>query len=186
MAGDRHEMHNCDSGDTNYRLLVADQLGTIRSETTIVRSGGASDGATPFSWAMVSNTLAKFPMLALASPELPARWNSTVGSAITVTVEVITDGVTLTDDECWLEVQYLGTSGFPLSLFSSDAKADVLATAANQTTSTETWTTTGLTTPTKQKLSVTFTPQEAGFLQPVVRLAKASTTVYVCPKMVVT
>lgn len=186
LAGERYEMHNCDNADTNYRLLVSDYLGTIRSETTIVRSGGASDGAVSFSWRMASNATAEYPLLPLASPELPARWNSTVGSAITVTVEIITDGVTLNDDECWLEVQYLGAAGFPLSLFASDAKASVLATAANQTTSTETWTTTGLASPTKQKLSVTFTPQEAGYLQGAVKLAKASTTAYVCPKMVVT
>lgn len=102
---------------------------------------------------------------------------------MTATIEVITDNVTLTDGECWLEIQYLGTSGVPLGSFLSDAKADVLATAANQTTSSETWTTTGLTTPVKQYLRVTFTPQEKGFVHAVVKLAKASTTVYVCPKL---
>lgn len=183
--GSRVEMHNCDSTDTNYRLWVEDYSGSIKSETTIVRSGGASDGTAPFSWKMVSSANVGYPASVLVSPELPARWNTTTGSAITVTIEVITDGVTLTDAECWLEVQYLGTSGFPVSLFASDAKATALATAANQTTSTETWTTTGLGSPTKQKLAVTFTPQEAGYLQGVVKLAKASATIYVCPKMTV-
>ncbi len=178
-------MHNCDDGDTNYRLWVEDYAGSIKQETTIVRSGGASDGTTSLSWKMVSSANAEYPLIVLDSPEI-VQWNDTTGSAITVTVEIITDNVTLTDAECWLEVQYLGTSGYPLSTFISDAKADVLATAANQTTSTETWTTTGLTTPTKQKLSVTFTPQEKGFLHAVVKLALLSTTVYVDPLLVVT
>jgi hypothetical protein len=181
----RAEMHNCDSGDTNYRMWVEDYAGSIRSETTIVRTGGASDGTTGLSWKMASSANAEYPLITLDSPEI-VRWNDTTGSAITVTVEVVTDNVTLTNAECWVEVQYLGTSGFPLGSFVSDAKADFLATAANQTSSSETWTTTGLGTPVKQKLSVTFTPQEKGYIHAVVKLAKASTTVYVCPKLDVT
>lgn len=177
----RVEMYNCDNADTNYRLWVQDYTGSIRSETVVVRTGGASDGVTPLAWKMTTTADAEYPVFPLVSPEIVV-WNDAVGSAKTLTVEVVTDNVTLTDGECWLEVQYLGTSGVPLSLFASDAKADVLATAANQTTSSETWTTTGLTTPVKQKLSVTFTPQEKGFIHAVVKLAKASTTVYVCPK----
>ena len=183
--GTRLEMYNCDSGDTNYRLRIEDYAGTIQDETTIVRTGGASDGTTPLSWRMASSSTATYPSTFLASPEI-ARWNETAGSAITVTVEILTDGVTLTDAECWLEVQYLGTNGVPLSVFASDAKADVLATAANQASSSESWTTTGITTPVKQKLSVTITPQEKGYLQAVVKLARASTTVYVDPQLTVT
>jgi hypothetical protein len=181
----RAEMHNCDSGDTNYRMWVEDYSGSIRSETTIVRTGGASDGTTGLSWKMVSTANAEYPLITLDSPEI-VRWNDTTGSAITVTVEVVTDNATLTNAECWVEVQYLGTSGFPLGSFVSDAKADFLATAANQASSSETWTTTGLTTPIKQALSVTFTPQEKGYIHAVVKLAKASKTVYVCPKLDVT
>lgn len=182
--GFRAEMHNCDSGDTNYRMWVEDYAGSTRSETTIVRTGGASDGTTTLSWKMASTANAEYPLITLDSPEI-VRWNETTGSSLTATVEIITDNVTLTDAECWLEVQYLGTSGFPLGSFVSDCKADFLATAANQATSTETWTTTGLTTPVKQKLSVTFTPQEKGYIHAVVKLAKASTTVYVDPELTV-
>lgn len=178
-------MHNCDATDTNYRLWEETYAGSTKQETTVVRTGGASDGTTPLSWRLASNTLAEYPTLVHESPEI-VRWNETIGSAITATIEILTDNVTLTDAECWLEVQYLGTSGFPLSLFISDAKADILATAANQTTSTEAWTTTGIGTPVKQKLSVTFTPQEKGFIHAVVKLAKPSTTVYVDPELTVT
>ena len=179
------EMYNCDGGDTNYRLWLSSFAGTVRDETTIVRSGGASDGTTPMAWKLASTVNASFSGSQLESPEIVV-WNDTTGSAKTITVEIITDNVTLKDDECWLEVQYLGTSGFPLGAFLTDAKADVLAAPANQTSSTEAWTTTGLTTPVKQKLSVTFTPQEKGFVHAKVMLAKPSTTVYVCPKASVT
>ena len=85
--------------------------------------------------------------------------------------------------------EYLGTSASTLSSFSDDADSitDLLlgGSAGNQTTSTETWTTTGLTTPVKQQLSVTIIPAEKGPIYCKVHLAKASTTVYVCPKVVI-
>ena len=181
----RYEMHNCDSGDTNYRLRVQVYGGSIFSETTVVRTGGASDGTTPLSWRMVGNTDCAYFVSEVASPEI-VRWNDTTGSAITVTVETLTDNVTLTDAECWLEVTYLGTNGFPLALQVSDRRAGILTTPANQTSSSVAWTTTGITTPVKQKLSVTFTPQEKGYISAVVKLARASTTVYVDPLLTVT
>ena len=183
--GYRMEMYNCDSADTNYRLWVRDYSGDTTSETTIIRTGGANDGTNGLSWKMASTANAEFPGIVLRSPEI-VQWNETTGSSKTATVEVVTDGVTLTDADCWLEIQYLGTSGYPRGSFADDSVANVLATPANQTTSTETWTTTGLSSPTKQKLSVTFTPQEKGFIHAVVKLAKASTTVYVDPKLTVT
>ena len=179
------EMYNTDSGDTNYRIWLENWVGSTKTETTIVRSGGANDGTTTISWKMVSNSNAEYPLLALKSPEI-VKWNDTVGSSITATIEIVTDNVTLTDAECWIEIQYLGNSGFPVSVFVNDAKADILATAANQGSSSVTWTTTGLGTPVKQKLSVTFTAEEKGFLHAIVHLAKASTTVYVDPLLTIT
>lgn len=183
---DRFEMHNCDSADTNYRLWVADYAGSIKSETTVVRTGGANDGSVGFAWRMVSGAENNFPLLALVTPGLPARWNSAVGDPLTITVDILHDSLTnLKDDEVWLEVEYLGTSGFPLSIFKSDAKVSVLATASDQTVSDATWTTTGLTNPNKQQLSVTITPQEVGYFQARVHLAKASYMVFVDPKLTV-
>jgi hypothetical protein len=178
----RYEMFNCDGGDTRYRYRCHDNYGSIRDESTIVRSGGANDGSDSFSWKLVSNTLVSFPRNVLQTPEL-VRWNDTVGSAITVTVDIVQDNLTaLTDKEVWLEVMYLGTSGAPLGSFINDA-ADFVTTAAAQASSSATWTTTGLTNPNKQKLSVTFTPQEEGFIHATVKLGKGSTTVYVDPTL---
>lgn len=188
--GERHELFNCDSGDTNYRLWVEDYTGTIKQETTIVLTGGASDGTTSLSWRMVTSANAKVPHLLLVSPEIMV-WNDTVGSSVTATVEIVHDsqgagsGSKFQDDEIWLEVMYLGTSGYPLGSWASDRAATVIATAANQADSTATWTTTGLSSPVKQKLEVTFTPQEKGYVVGRVVVAKASKTVYVDPAMTV-
>jgi len=172
---------NCSSTNTNYTFYYEDYTGSTREETTIVKTGGGSDGTTAWSMKMTSSANAKYPLLSLESPVLPAKWNTTL-TAITVTVDIIHDSITtLNDDEVWLEVEYLGTSGFPQSVFVSDAKANVLATAAAQTASSATWTTTGLTNPNKQKLNVTFTPAKEGYLLAKVKLAKSSYAVYVDP-----
>jgi hypothetical protein len=182
----RISMYNCDNADTNYKLWIETSAGSIKEETTRVRTGGASDGTTPLSWKMTTNSDAAYPNGLVISDET-VSWNESTGASKTVTVEILHDSATaLKDDEIWLEVQYLGTSGVPLGSFIDDAKADVLATAADQTTSSATWTTTGMSNPNKQKLSVTFTPQEKGYILAVVKMAKASYTVYVCPKMEVT
>lgn len=181
FSGQRVSMYNCDNADTNYRLWIEDYAGAIRDETTIVRTGGASDGVTPISWRMVSNADANNLTVPLRSDPIVV-WNTTTGSAVTVTVELVTDGVTLTNADAWLEVDYLGTSGVPLGASVSSKVASLLTTPANYASSTVAWTTTGLASPVRQKMSVTFTPLEVGFLSAAVRLGRASTTVYVCPK----
>jgi hypothetical protein len=188
LAGFRAEMHNCDSGDTNYRLWVEDYAGSIKSDTTNVRSGGASNGTTTLSWKMQSSADAEYPHQVLESVEIPFWVNST--GAKTATVEIMHDSVgsgsgsDLTNAEIWAGVQYLGTSGFPLGSFANNAKADVLAAAADHTNSSETWSD-DLTTPVKQKLTVSFTVNEIGWAFLKVYLAKASSIVYVDPKVTV-
>lgn len=178
------EMFNCDGGDTNYRYRKASQFGTIQDEETIVRTGGANDGTTSWSLKLVTTADAEFPLNTIDTPER-VRWNDTVGTPITLTVHIVRDSLTnLTDKEIWLEVDYLGTSGVPLGS-PIDDRGGLIASAADQTTSAEVWTTTGLTNPNEQQLSVTFTPQEAGYIHYKVRLAKASTTVYVDQKAVI-
>lgn len=181
--GQRYEMWNCDSADTNYRIWIEDYAGSIKHSSAVYKD--AFSGGTKHSYVFATSANASYPTIPLVGPEFFAD-NATTGSSVTATVEVVTDNVTLTDDECWLEVMYMGTSGYPLGTWVSDAKADVLAAAANQATSTETWTTTGLTTPVRQKLVVTFTPQEAGYVIGRVVLAKASTTVYADPQITLT
>lgn len=182
----RAEMHNCDSGDTNYRIAIADFAGDLVQETTIVRSSGANDGTTALSWKMTGSANCNYLSGRFASPEI-IRWNEATGSALTATIEIVHDSVTsLTNDEVWLDIQYLGTSGNPLSLFANDTKADILASGAAQASSSVTWTTTGLTNPNKQKLEVTFTPQEKGFLHARVIMGKTSYTIYIDPLLTVT
>ena len=165
-----------DSGSTNYRYDRIRYEGTLTIETTIVRTGGASDGTTPIAWKIVTTANSKWHQ-PFTSPPI-AIWNETTGSAITATVEGIWGGgATPLDDEVWIEASYLGTSGFPVASFVNDSKANALATAANQTASSETW---GGST-TDFKLAVTFTPQKKGWVYVWVKAAKASSTFYLDP-----
>jgi hypothetical protein len=77
----------CDSGGTNYRTERYRYEGTQTVETTIVRTGGASDGTTPLSWKIVTTANSKWVLPFEALPI--AIWNDTTGSLVTVTVEGI-------------------------------------------------------------------------------------------------
>lgn len=175
------EVINCDSGDTSYRYHFENYMGTITSETTIVRMGGASDGTTAFSRKMVSTANTKFytPLRARALE----FWNTKLSSQ-TVSIPILTDNVTLKDDECWAEVEYLGTSGFPLGSLASDQVADpIFGTAANQATDSSSSWASAPGTPVQQTLDVTFTPAEVGLIRVWVCLAKPTTTLYFDPKV---
>jgi len=169
---------NCDSGDTNIRFEPYRFAGSIVQETTKVRSGGATDGTTVQSHKLV--TLASGPSLfsPLEGPWIEF-WNDTDGSAITVTIELCTENVVLTNAQAWLEVEYLGTASFPLALLSSSRVASALATPANLTTSAASWA--GFTTAAPQKIALTFTPQSKGPMRARICVAKANESVYVDP-----
>ncbi len=180
-GGPRIRLINCDSADTQYRFAQALYEGIETSETGVVRTGGATDGTTPVSRKIVTTAGASIHW---PYESLPIEfWNETLGS-ITLTVPVLTDNITLTDAEAWLEVEYLGTSGFPLGVFVSDRVSDpIFGTPANQTTDgASTWAS-APGTPVKQLLSVTFTPQEKGLIRARVMVARASTTIYYDPKI---
>lgn len=185
IGGPEVNFINCDSGSTNYNYYRETAQGTIVDETTLVKSSGASDGTTPLSWKMVSNanTTLGWP---LASAPIVV-WNDNSGASKTATVEILRDSATnLKDDEIWVEVDYLADSGDPGGLAVSDRKASPVATAADQASSAVTWTTTGMSNPNKQALSVTFTPQKRGAVRGRVMLAKPSATVYVNPQVTIT
>jgi hypothetical protein len=177
-------LENSDSGDTNYRMENYKYEGSTKSETTKVKDAGATDGTTPFSWNMSSLAGATL-FTPLISPNVPARWSDTTTGSVTASIEIALDsaGTALNDDEIWMELEYLGTSGVPQGVHINDRKTEILAAGSAQTTSSVTWN--NMTTPTKQKLSITFNPVKKGYYTCKVCLAKASTTVYVNPQLII-
>lgn len=171
-----------DSGATGYRQEIYDYAGTLTTETTIVETGGASDGVQAISWKVVTTANAKQSQ-PFATFQI-AQWNTATGSAKTATIEIVNDGTTLKNTEVWVEVEYLGSSSYPLASVVSSG-ADVLSAGSNISTSNITWTTTGLSSPTKQYLQVSFTPQMVGYVRATVYVGKASQTLYIDPKMTI-
>ena len=190
-SGARVSMYNCDDGDTNYRLWIEDYAGSIVDQTnTLIKTGGASDGTTPISWKLTANANANELVGQFQTDEI-SFWNETIGSAITVSIEVLhnaqgtgTAGALL-DSEIKLEAQYLGVSGFPQGVMIDNGRATILTPPVDQPTSSATWDTTGMASPVKQKLSLTFTPREKGVVYLKLFLMKASATVYADPLPVI-
>lgn len=200
LPDDRCEMYNCDNSDTNYRVYIQDYAGSIIEETAVYNDAGVDTTGIEstnadiagFSWKMVSSANAEFPHQRLASPEI-VKWNETVTGTLTATVEIVhnsqgagTAGALL-DNEIWLEVMCMDPGGTPIGKWQSDrcANLNLNSNAADQSSSGASWTgdSAGWDT---QKLSVSFTPKEKGYVHARVCLAKASATVYVDPLLTIT
>jgi hypothetical protein len=180
LTGTIARFHNCDSSATDYRFYNWSYQGISQNEVTIVRTGGASDGSTTISWKMVSSSVSYFynPLVSEAIVE----WNGATGVSKTATVEFIHDSLTaLTNADIYMEVEYQSSLTTPITSFANDRATDILATPTTHTTSSATWTTTGLTNPNKQYLTVSFTPQKIGVVKVKVYLIKPSYTVYIDP-----
>lgn len=169
----------CDSGNTNYRTERHLFFGDMTTETTIVRTGGATDGTTGFSYKVVTTANTKFTSPFNVPPI--AIWNDTTGSAKTITVEGIASAVP-NNDEVYMDVEYLGDSASPQGSRATTGKV-LLATAAANTASTQTW---GGALTGKFKMAVTITPQQKGPITAYVRVPKTSATVYIDPFITVT
>lgn len=174
----RVELSNCSSGADNIGYWLQEPLcGEIRSNATVYADDFGTGTAHSLRFASGANTS---QVNRLVGPDLIV---SVTAGTYAASVEVVTDGVTLTDSEAWLEVMAMSSSGSPLGVWASDKLADPLATPANQATSALAWTTTGLASPVTQKLSVSVSPVLDGYLIGRVVLAKSSTVVYVDPSL---
>lgn len=171
--------------------IYEDEAGKRYTDTSVYRDDGATDGTTRFSHRYVSDifdTTIHSPFVALGAPI--AIWNDVVDIPVTVRMEVYansqgsgTNGA-FQNDELWLGVDYLRTSNTVLIGHASSCRHP-LASVADVPSSTKTWTG-GAAGWDAQKLIVTFTPKQAGFLYCYLHLAKSNTVVYACPKLEVT
>lgn len=175
----RYELYNCTPfGGSLIPFRIKDYLGTIYHESTVVMTGGSSVGSAK----MVSNASAKEANNGLQLFNLQKEI-TTSGSSVTATVEFVHDSVTnLTNADICVDLQYPVTNG---TASTSSQRSSHLATATDCPSSSQTWTTTGLTNPNKQKISIAFTPTAVGIVKAVVRLTKASKTVFVDAKLTV-
>jgi hypothetical protein len=152
--------------------------GAQTDETTIVRTGGATDGTTPKARKIATTANAKYTFPFEATPIM--LWNTTTGSNITVTLYGIWGGGAVpNNDDIWLEVQYLGSASNPQASFDINTKADVLATGSALDSDASSW---GVGSTTAFKMTATFQPELAGPIALYVKAAAASSTFYIDPE----
>lgn len=167
------------SSAVNYTHYKAAFSGTLASNTSVVRTGGATNGTTPMSWKI--DTTAGAGWVSPFSSLPMAVWNDTVGSNVTVEVYgTWGEGAVPKNDDIWLEVRYLGSASSPMATFVATTKASLLAADADVTSDASSWS--GGTTP--FKLSATLSapqPAQAGDIYVTVKAAKPSTTFYIDP-----
>ena len=162
----------------NYGFYFNDYNGTLTDETTIVRTGGATDGTTPVSLKIVTTTNCR--QLTPFIPYVLETWNDVVGSALTATVEFATSA-TWNNSHVWMEIEYYGNSSFPITSFVSSG-VNILGTSTDYPSSSESW---GGSIASKQKMSLTFTPQMKGLIRAKLFVGRNSGTIYIDPVMTV-
>lgn len=134
----RIDFINCDSAGSTVRSESHSGELTLTTETALVHTSGASDGATAYSWKCLTYSNVKWQQFATTFPI--AIWNAATGSSKTVSFEAIVNAAAvLNNDQLWMDVQYLGTASSALVSLASSSKANFLATATAVTASTQAW-----------------------------------------------
>lgn len=168
-----------DAGNSAWKNFI----GQTKTVTAQARTGGSSDGVTPFSWEMVANANVSY-FSPLESPPMSV-WVEPGAQTITVYTAIDTD---LKDNELWMVIEHPDATA-PASANHTvlSTRVDPLATGVDVTRdSGSTWSGSGTGTDGdegQQKLvSASFNPSEAGPVIVRVYLAKASAVMYVDPK----
>lgn len=132
------DVYSSDSVATNYVTQHYHYSGAMITHTTIVRTGGASNGVTPISLAITTTANANWIYPYENTPI--SIWNTVTASNVTVTLAGIWNSASLpNNDDIWMDVQYYGSSSAPLATFATGSKANLLATNAALTADTSAW-----------------------------------------------
>ena len=128
-----------DSGGTNYIHSRTGYEGSHVVSTTVIRTGGSSDGTQAISWNVTTtaNCTWFFPFICMPI----SKWNATTAANVTVTVNGVWNSASLpNNDDIWFDVEYLGSGSSPQATFATVTKASAFASNAALTAdSTSAW-----------------------------------------------
>ncbi len=129
----------CESvSGVNYGYRKYMDQGSMLQTALVTRTGGASDGTTPHAIQIQTSAEASW-MLPFETIPFPAM-NNLVGSALTITVEGISNTAAIPqNDEIWVEVGALTNVNDTIGSMARSARANGLTTPANYTASSEVW-----------------------------------------------
>ena len=127
IIGQAVQTSRTDSAGTNYKTNYITYRGTQSTETTVVRTGGASDGTTAVSWKLATNAGVSWPSNFETPPVV--IWNSLTGSTRNVTLHGIVNAAAQpNNDQLWIDVEYLSDASSGMGASASGTKANVLTT----------------------------------------------------------
>jgi hypothetical protein len=133
------DLNRVDSGATGYRNERYRYEGKMTTATGVMRTGGASDGATPISHQITTNANTNNIQRIFNSAPF-AIWNSVIGANRNVTVYgIVNDSRVPNNDEAWFDVEYLGSATSPKGSYVRGGKANVLASGSVLTADTSAW-----------------------------------------------
>lgn len=126
---------NCDNGAYFNHCETWDYMGYMITDRVAYAASGAAIQSSNFSWLVTTQfALASGPWTSLPI----SAWNANITGTVTVTLYGACIGTIPTNDEVWLEADYLGSTGSPLSSGIS-GQCLRLDTAANLSTDTTSW-----------------------------------------------
>jgi hypothetical protein len=132
----------CDSGGTAYRNERWRLEATTLTSITVVRTGGAVDGATAISHQITTYSSVGSYMDPLKEPYASisvAIWNGVIGTNRQVTLYgIVNDTRVPYNDEFWFDVEYLGSASTPRGSYKRGNPA-VLATHSALSADTSAW-----------------------------------------------
>jgi len=181
---------HCQDGvdaDPAYAMEIYRREGSIKVDAARYRTDGASDGerTNPYSWDMDNsgglNTIELYEPL--ISPPMTAWTDGNNSDPVTFTFYVAS-GATLQDDEFWIELFGPNDASKSSLAVRKTSRLEPLGTPANLTADgVSTWN--GADVGTKQKVTITYTPDKPGVVVARAFLAKPSERVSVDPKIYV-
>jgi Concanavalin A-like lectin/glucanases superfamily len=183
-SGNKIRLIRSDSAAAPYKNSLITFEGTESTETTITRVGGAADPSGQAQSRKVVTT-ADAQWLRPFRCDPFAAWNAvTSGNGIFVTVYGIWSGPALpNNDDIWMEVSYLGTSGSPLGSRVITTKVNVLAVGTPVPSDASVWNSAGGMVPFKLITPLPPQPQMAGLIYARVCVGKPSATFYIDPQV---
>jgi len=177
-------IQNCDTGAISAPVeglnYYEDYTGVVTTDTTTVRTGGASDGETSYSWLMAPTASAVGDPL--RAPPI-TRWVAAGSQTITL---YFTTTATLSKNDFYILLESPNETADPSQTaqinFETSKLADLFLTTELADGSAEVWTA-GKTK--EYKIDITITPTEPGICS-VTCCLNVDSDVYVCPKLEIT
>ena len=123
---------NSDSSGTNYRHEKYGGIASSVTTTTVVRTGGASNGTVGLAWLITTTSSGPYGYPAYFDCFPISIWNTKTGSNVTVTLYGIwNSSVVPTNDQIWIDTSYMGSASSPIATINTITKSDVLATGSS-------------------------------------------------------